>query len=391
MRSLLLVVLLASCADGAAEDPVDDPIDDVTSERTGAVFGIVEGSPDAVGVLRVANELSQTALHDDVGLTTTAAKSIVAHRPFATLRALDAAPSVGKSSFQHLLAYARAHGYVPAANAIKTVFLIVMENHNWSSIKGSASAPYINSLLAGAARAEAYYNPPSLHPSEPNYLWLEGGQSFGVANDANPATNHVASHEHLAYLLDQAGISWRAYEEDISGTTCPLVGTGKYAPKHDPFVFFDDETGGASATDPGCIAHNRPYTELAGDLTAGTVARYNFITPNLCHDMHDTCPPTSNQVKQGDDWLAAEVPNILASKAYQDGGVLFITWDEAGSGDGPIGIIVLSSLAKAGYSNTIRYSHSSTLRTLEEVFGVAPMLGDAASATDLSDLFMQYP
>jgi hypothetical protein len=73
------------------------------------------------------------------------------------------------------------------------------------------------------------------------------------------------------------------------------------------------------------------------------------------------------------------------------GGALFITWDEAGIGDGPIGMIVLSPVGRHGYSNTRRYSHSSTLRTFEEIFGVAPMLGDAANAIDLSDLFSTFP
>src|SRR5262249_23619792 len=150
-----------------------------------------------------------------------------------------------------------------------------------------------------------YYNPPTLHPSEPNYLWLVGGQDFGVGDDADPVTNHIASHAHLAYLLDQAGIAWRSYQEDVSGTTCPLRSSGNYAAKHNPFVFCDDETGGVSASDANCRAHNRPYSELAGDLDAGRVARFNFITPNLCNDMHDSCAPTSNRIKQGDTWLAA--------------------------------------------------------------------------------------
>ncbi len=67
-------------------------------------------------------------------------------------------------------------------------------------------------------------------------------------------------------------------------------------------------------------------------------------------------------------------------------------WDEGASGDGPIGMIVVSPKAKGGgYANTIAYDHSSTLRTIEEIFGVTPMLGDAANATDLSDLFVSFP
>ena len=86
------------------------------------------------------------------------------------------------------------------------------------------------------------------------------------------------------------------------------------------------------------------------------------------------------------------MPKILASQAYADDGALFILWDEAVTGDGPIGMIVLSPKAKGGgYQNTIHYTHSSTLRTVEEILGVAPLLGDAANATDLSDLFVSFP
>jgi hypothetical protein len=86
------------------------------------------------------------------------------------------------------------------------------------------------------------------------------------------------------------------------------------------------------------------------------------------------------------------LPPILNSQAYKDGGIIFITWDEGEGGDGPIGMIVLSPDAKgAGYSNSIHYTHSSTLRTLQEIFGVTPLLGGATTAIDLSDLFKTFP
>jgi len=97
-------------------------------------------------------------------------------------------------------------------------------------------------------------------------------------------------------------------------------------------------------------------------------------------------------VQQGDAWLSREVPKILASPVYADNGALFITWDESETGDGPIGMLVLSPRAKGGgYANSIHYTHSSTLRTIQEIFGVTPLLGDAAAATDLSDLFVSFP
>jgi hypothetical protein len=270
----------------------------------------------------------------------------------------------------------------PPPGHIRTVFLILMENHNWSSINSSA-APYINgTLLPMGAHAKQFFNPPHLHPSLPNYLWLEGGTNFGVHGDGPPSSNHQSSTAHLATLLTQAGIPWKGYMESMPSGSCPKSDSGKYAVRHDPFVYFDDVTGPAG----NCVAHVRPYSEFAGDLADNTVARYNFITPNVCNDMHDC------SVSTGDTWLSREVPKILASQAYLDGGVIFLTWDEAGSGDGPIGMVVLSPLGKGGgYSNSIHYTHSSTLRTVQEIFGVTPLLGGAANATDLSDLFTTFP
>jgi len=270
-----------------------------------------------------------------------------------------------------------------------------MENHNWSDISGSPSAPYINNvLLPQASHVEQYYNPPGNHPSEPNYLWLEAGTSFGIANDNNPSSNHQSTTDHLVTLLNDKGISWKAYQEGISGKVCPLVSSGLYAPKHNPMVFFDDVTDGNNPNSAYCIAHERPYTELPADLQNGSVARYNFITPDQCNDMHNFIGcTTSDSIRNGDTWLSREVPKILNSQAYKDGGALFITWDEGeGGSDGPIGMIVLSPFAKGGgYSNAIHYTHGSTLRTFEEIFGVSPLLGAAAGSNDLADLFKAFP
>lgn len=283
--------------------------------------------------------------------------------------------------------------------SVRTIFLIMMENHNWSDIKQNSSAPYINqTLLPIASHAEQYYNPPGIHPSEPNYLWLEAGTNFGVTNDDEPSVNHQQTRLHLVTLLDQAGISWKSYQEDIGGTTCPVQSSGLYATKHNPMVFFDDVTDINDPNSSYCIAHVRPFSELANDLQNNTQARYNFLTPNLCNDMHNTCPPLNDSVLQGDTWLSQHISMILNSQAYRNGGVVFITWDE-GEGaniletsDGPIGLILLSPAAKGnGYSNTIHYTHSSTLRTIQEIFGVTPLLGDATNAANLSDLFQIYP
>ncbi|HUJ29349.1 MAG TPA: alkaline phosphatase family protein, partial [Myxococcales bacterium] len=149
-----------------------------------------------------------------------------------------------------------------------------------------------------------------------------------------------------------------------------------------------------NANSANCIAHVRPFTELATDLANNAAPRYAFITPNACDDGHNSSGcATTDEVKNTDNWLAANVPTILNSAAYRNNGALFITWDESeGTTDVPIGMIVLSPKAKGhGYSNSISYTHSSTLRTMQEIFGVQPFLGDAANATDLSDLFSSFP
>lgn len=297
---------------------------------------------------------------------------------------------------------------VPDSNVvhhIKTVFLIVMENHNWTgngsnNIAGNPDAPYINhTLIPMASYARNYNNPRGVHPSVPNYMYLEAGSSLGTKGyDGTPYQVPQSTTDHLTTLLEKAGISWRAYEENITGKTCPLTGEGPldaegshlYEPKHDPYVYFDDQTNNRSASSSKCISHIRPFAQLDADLANNTVARYNFITPNMCDDMHDAC--NGNAISHGDTWLKDHLPAILNSTAYRSGGVIFIVGDEAAKGDGPVPMIVLSPYAKGNhYSNSTYYTHSSTLRTLQEIFGVSPYIRYASSAADLSNLFQEFP
>ncbi len=276
---------------------------------------------------------------------------------------------------------------------LQRVFVIVMENHDWASIKGSSNAPYINNtLLPRGSHCEQYYTPAGLQPSLPNYLWLEAGTNFGIFDDNDPAVDHQSTTNHLVTLLHKAGIAWKSYQEDISGAYVPLTATNAYVPRHNPFVYFDDVTGTNNPAYQYGIAHIRPYSELAADLAYNTnVARYIFITPNLCDGMHDSCTPLWNGISQGDTWLANELPKIFASSAFQNGGALFIAWDEPASTGAPIGLILVSPLARGGgYFNNLFYTHSSLLRTLQETFGVGPLLRDAANATNLADLFCRY-
>ena len=137
------------------------------------------------------------------------------------------------------------------------------------------------------------------------------------------------------------------------------------------------------------------------------VADYNWITPDQYNDMHssltngfDGLTGDPQNIRQGDNAVSRLVPLIMSSKAYKDGGAIILWWDESEGGDSfsqTLGEIVISPLAHPNvhglpYANSINYTHSSDLRTWQEVFhvkatGSSVYLGDAANATDLSDLF----
>jgi hypothetical protein len=279
-----------------------------------------------------------------------------------------------------------------AAHALKTVFLIVLENQDWASIEGSSSAPYINGTLLPRFAHAANYRNGGVHPSLGNYITLEAGDPLGIDFDAPPDEVPLPVTCHLTTYLEQTGLTWKAYAEDITPGLCPTYNVHGYAVRHDPFVYFEDVAG--NPPDPmnaHCIQHVRPYAELAEDLRSGAVARYNFIVPSLCDSGHDSCAPPRDRVRQADDFLARELPGLMASPAYQDGGLILITWDEGAGGDQPIGLIAISPFAKPGYRGDLAYSHASTLRTVEEIFGLTPLLRGAATAASLADLFTTYP
>lgn len=366
------------------------------------------------------------------------------------------------------------------ADNIKKVFVIAMENHNWTQpahefngkiqqIFQNPNAAFINSLVNGTATAvingsvvniskqvsyaTAYHNAlatpsgnnPSIHPSEPNYIWSEAGTNFGIFNDNDPYTSpggtNQNTNQHLSGFLMQAGRTWRSYQEDIDLTpsangltnvplpqnqwTVPLTSFSgnfasgvnayngstqfNYAAKHNPQVFFTDTNGGDNATPTNPLStHYAPLQQLQVDLANNTVADYNWITPDQYNDMHTALSggfqgKTGDEanIAQGDNFLSIIVPKIMASKAYQDDGTIIIWWDETESdgigSDNPddfnhtLGEIVISPLARGNngvpYASPVDFTHSSDLRTWEELFHLQPFLGDAVNANDLSDLF----
>ncbi len=267
-----------------------------------------------------------------------------------------------------------------------TVFTIVMENHSRGDILGNPAAPFINSLASQNAVADGYHDS-YVHPSEPNYLWMVAGQNFGVLDDNDPASHHLDSTSHLADQIEAAGLSWKTYQEGM-GAPCGLVSHDRYAAKHDPFVYFNDINGwDGQAFQPStrCATHIVDLKQLDADIAATSLPKYAFITPNLDHDMHD------GTIEQGDAWLQEQVTKIVGTDAFNNGGVIFVLWDEGSNSADDPPFIAISPNANRGFVSTSDYDTSSYLKTVQTILGVQTLpcaeAGVSSTVAVMSDLF----
>ncbi|MEO8897111.1 MAG: alkaline phosphatase family protein [Candidatus Dormibacter sp.] len=226
-----------------------------------------------------------------------------------------------------------------------------MENHGYDQVVG---LPYIHTLVSTPATLTNYHA--SAHPSLPNYLALTSGSTWGITDDGY----HLLPPQDIGDQLSAAAIPWRAYMEGM-GANCRAGGDG-YAVKHDPFAYY----GGR------CQSSVVPLSGLANDLSGSAPPRFIWISPNLCHDMHD-CPPAA-----GDAWLRSTVPALLGSPAMSNA-VLFITWDEDdGGGDNHVLTLVLGSKRPASPAHP--YSHPSLLASVEDLLGLPRLPATAGVA-----------
>jgi hypothetical protein len=263
------------------------------------------------------------------------------------------------------------------------VIWVWMENHSYSDIIGSSQAPYINSLAGQCGLATNYHN--VSHPSLPNYVGATSGLAVSSLknfdSDCNPSTKCSTSS---ASIFGQ-GESWKAYEESMP-SNCDKSNSGEYAVRHNPPPYFTSLSG--------CSSFDVPYTQLASDLSAGTLPAFSFVTPNLIDDMHD------GTIAQGDSWLSSNLPTILNSSEYQSGTTaVFLTWDEGSGGSSGedcsanttdnschVATIVVSPSTVAGSTSGTLFNHYSLLGTAEQLLG-EPLLGQAASSTMLTSAF----
>ena len=326
---------------------------------------------------------------------------------------------------------------------IRHVFVLMLENQSFESAFGKGSpAPYLaHELPAHGALLTHYYA--IGHYSLDNYIALISGQgpneatqedcvSFddfrltGSGLDADGQAHGIGciypkSVPTLPDQLEAAGLTWRAYMEDMGQdpkrerNVCghsPLNRTDQliaatprdqYASKHNPFVYFH-----AIIDDPvRCATHVVNLKRLTRDLQIeATTPNYVFITPNLCHDGHDA--PCVDGEPGGlisiDAFLRHWVALITTSPAFRHDGLLIVTFDEsdgsgidgftgccgerpidgaryppglAGPGGGRVGAVLLSPAIKAGTVSDVPYNHYSLLRSIESIFQLPP-LGFAA-------------
>jgi hypothetical protein len=169
-----------------------------------------------------------------------------------------------------------------------------------------------------------------------------------------------------------------------SAGSCLIHSLGPYAPKHNPFIFFQDVSGSPpQKSNAACDRHIRPYSAFAADLARNDIANYVFITPDLCHDMHDRCGNIGRNAA-GNLWLKAEMPRLIAWAKANDG-VIFLTWDE-GSATGKMPFLAIGAHVKPHYAGAVLYDHGSMLLSIERIFDLPP-LRTVKGKNDLADLF----
>lgn len=327
-------------------------------------------------------------------------------------------------------AHPAAAGALEGLPSYSHVFVLVLENEGFTSTYGSSSpAHFLNGTLVPQGVLDDQYYATG-HASLDNYIAMTSAQqSNGLTNtDCAAVSIYTCAQSTLAFdngenigdQLDAVGVTWKGYmdsmpspcfHEAYSPTTLtpdPYQGDGggdstymgDYADRHNPFIYYPDIVG----NDARCQAHDVPYTQLATDITDGTVPDFGFITPDTCHDGHDA--PCSGGAPGGlvsaDAWLQSNVPPLL-DYLNAHNGLLIITTDEAATSDtsgcchggpsgaqgqgGLVGLLALGPGVKAGQVVHTPYDHASLMRTVEDFFGAQPYLNNASPSSPMTDLF----
>jgi hypothetical protein len=239
---------------------------------------------------------------------------------------------------------------------ISHVTVIVMENREDELVSGNKDAPYFNKELV--PQGVLFTNAHAVsHPSEPNYLALFAGSTFGVTSDHCPLSYDAPN---LATEAAKAGLTFSGYSESMPSDGYTGCRTLLYARKHVPWTNFTNVPASMNLVYHGFPA--QPSSIV-------------FITPNMCNDMHDCSTAT------GDRWLEHNLPPIIAWNAMNDG-LLVITWDEAepDTGTNKIPTLLIGPMLQAGTKSAQRIDHYAILRTIEASMGLGCLQKDCSSS-----------
>ncbi|WP_433888982.1 alkaline phosphatase family protein [Streptomyces sp. CA-111067] len=265
--------------------------------------------------------------------------------------------------------WAAVSGDAQAAGAVPTpdhTIVVVMENHAYSQVIGSSSAPYINSLKTGGANLTQSHA--ITHPSQPNYYALFSGSTQGVTSDAC-VTPGFSKAANLGSEVVAAGKTWGSYNETLPSQGSTTCKSGDYAQKHNPWFGFSNVPTSSAKT----------FAQFPTDYS--TLPAMSFVVPNLCSDMHDC------SVSTGDTWIKNNL-GAYATWAKTHHSLLVITFDEDNSLSGNrIPTVLYGQVVAAGSSNGTTYNHYNLLRTLEDLAGTSTHAGQAASAADISGIW----
>ncbi|HXM69273.1 MAG TPA: alkaline phosphatase family protein [Candidatus Acidoferrum sp.] len=255
------------------------------------------------------------------------------------------------------------------------VFLVMEENHSYSSVIGSSSLPYLNSLAKGYGLATEYFG--NTHPSIGNYFELTTGQII-TNNDAFSGTVSV---DNVVRHLISAGKTWKSYAENLPSVGYKGGDVYPYAKHHNPFAYLTDVVNSTNQ-----VRNLVPFTEFASDLANHVLPQYSYIVPNMLDDAHD------GTLSQADNWLKSHIAPLIASSTFQQNGLLVIVFDESLDSDtqhggGHVAAVVVSPMAKRGYRSTTLYQHQSVCRLLLQGLGLSSFPGSCGGAGQMAEFF----
>ncbi len=260
----------------------------------------------------------------------------------------------------------------PLVPAFRHIVILIFENREITRVIGNPQMPVYNRWANDYALLTRYYA--ITHPSLPNYLALIGGDTFGVRTNCIDCYIDAPS---LPDLIEASGRTWKTYQEAMPAP-CYLQYTHRYAPKHNPFIYFDP-----IRTDPErCQERVVPLSELEDDLAQGQLPDFVFITPDLCHSGHDC------GLDVVDAWLETWLTRLWAYPPLAEEGLIVLTWDEGQGeqgccgfepGGGRVATVLISARVKRGFQDETPYTHYSLLKTIATAWNL-PLLGHAADA-----------